>query len=83
MVFHAIQPEQMTIMILDDAPDVTEQILAARFVQNTFAIFRRENDVINDLCVGGQNVLARFVRPFQGRGFFVINRRLRLRLPVF
>lgn len=65
MVFNAVQPEQMAIMVFYDAPDVTKQILAARFIQNTFAIFRRKNDVINDLRVGGQNVFRVLFDPFR------------------
>jgi hypothetical protein len=48
----------MALMIFDDAPDVTEQILAARFIQHAFAMFRREDDMINDLCIGGHNGLG-------------------------
>ena len=67
MVFNPVETEHMTFVILDDAPDVAEQIFAARFVQHALAIFRREDDVINDLCVGGHSDLALVVRPLQGR----------------
>ena len=58
VVFHAIQPEQMAIVVFDNPPDVAKQIFAARFIKHTLAVFRRENDVINDLGVGGQNVFV-------------------------
>ena len=83
VVLNAIQPEQMTIMVFDDAPDVTEQILSTRYVQDTFAVLRRENYVMDDLCVGGQNVLRVVFDPFRVVVLIIVNRRLHLRLPMF
>jgi hypothetical protein len=83
MVFHAVQPEQMAIVIVDNPPDVTEQILSTRYVQDTFAVLRRENYVMDDLCVGGQNVLRVVFDPFRVVVLIIVNRRLHLRLPMF
>ena len=83
MVFHAVQSEQLAIVVFNDAPDVTEQILAARFIQHALAVFSRENDVINDLCVGGQSVSGVLFDPVGVVVLIVVNRRLHLRLPMF
>ena len=58
MVFNAVETKQMAFVILNDTPKVTKQILSPWLVQPTGAIFRRENDMINDLCVGGHVVRA-------------------------
>jgi hypothetical protein len=61
-------------MVFDNAPDVAEQIFTAWFVQHTFAVFGRENDVIDDLRVGGHVLIDGYVRPLQGRKSFRIFR---------
>ena len=79
VVFNPVETEHMAFVIFNDAPDVTEQILAARFVQHTLAMFRRKDDVINDLCVGGQCCST----PSGSVIFIIANRRLHLRLSMF
>src|SRR5262249_39818122 len=73
MIFNPIQPEQMAILIFNDAPDVTEKGFTTSFDQNAFAMFRRKNDVINDLRVGCHNPSPRFIRPLQDRKYFSPN----------
>ena len=56
VILDAADSVKMTFLVLCDAPNVTKQIFATRCIQRALTIFRREHDVIKDLCVGGHFV---------------------------
>lgn len=76
VVFHAADAVEVALLVLGDAPDVAKQIVATGLRQNAFAMLRREDDVVDDLGVGGHGRLAVQFNPcgvashsFDYRGF--------------
>src|ERR1700761_4595789 len=69
MILDTIQSVQMAIVIFKNAPDVSEQLFPAGLVQGALAIFSGKNDVINDLGVGGQNILRFYTTPMGSKTF--------------
>jgi len=52
MIRHTTYRDQRTVILSNDASDVTVQVGFERFFDESTSLFRRENDVIEKLGVG-------------------------------
>ena len=53
VILHAADAVEMAVLVLQDAPEVAEQIVAAGSVQNPASVLCREDEMVEDLGVGG------------------------------
>jgi len=71
MVLRAVDAVKMAAPVFQDAPDVSEETLALGRHQRRHAVFRRKDDVVVNLGVGGHGLGSTWCDPF-GVGRYLV-----------
>jgi hypothetical protein len=62
----------MAMAVLDDAPDVAEEVFAAVALQNRCTVFRRKHDVVGDGGVRRDGAILHWSTPFGLSGLTLV-----------